>query len=396
MSAHSLGLPVRELRAEAARVDTGSQPPVEHLHPGFPRGMRNRVGVLQLRRQRAARQPLREVGRLPFRKWSTMFSAPRTEGDPIPVEEPSAGDRAAAQPPLLRRPHVQSLTVERHAIEVAGSRCPPSRAASAAALAIFWPIHDERNGGVKIKILGARGSRPSPGPRDAALRRQHLVRSVDVVGRDDHRFSRRHGIPQSRPRAGRTGSRTSTSCSPTWHLDHIQGSISSLGVRPQSEMSIWGPEGAGGLAARPIARYISARWRRSRLRTALRRPVHGRAPRRIGHSARRGSAPLGHPPRPDAGLPITEGDTSLCYISPPEPALARTLDDLDRDCISGYDLAARRSLFIQTASTPTTSTPTTSAGATRALTDTLIVAHRTRRAPPLFTDPLHTDDFLYV
>jgi len=103
---------------------------------------------------------------------------------------------------------------------------------------------------MKLKVWGARGSVPAPGPENESLRREHVVRRARALGRlhPDHR--RRHGHPQPRGRNRQAAAQRSTSSSPL-HLDHIQGLMFS---HPASGRS---PRSRSGARRRPRLRSRS-------------------------------------------------------------------------------------------------------------------------------------------
>ena len=157
-----------------------------------------------------------ELGTVGPDEWGSLFGPFDEGGEPIPYDEL----------PLVAS--VRQRGAARHA-RVAGSARPtgpstrsrPPRCRSSlrhgtrGGMAFFWPIATGGGAGVKVKLWGARGSIPSPGPGDDALRRQHLVRRGDALRRHADRPRRRHRDPQPRAGAGRTRRPGSTSCSPT-------------------------------------------------------------------------------------------------------------------------------------------------------------------------------------
>ena len=99
---------------------------------------------------------------------------------------------------------------------------------------------------------------------------------------------------------------------------------------------------------------------------------------------------------PTLGYRITEGDTSLCYIPDHEPALGTTLDNLEPDWISGYELAHGASLLIHDCQYADGEYADHIGWGHSRLTDTLTFARRVEAERLLLFhhDPMHTDDFL--
>ncbi len=84
-----------------------------------------------------------EVGRLPVEEWSAMFGPFDDEGDPIAVEQLPLVIALRHNRPSHARLYVQSLTGDRHEIEVAALPLVANAGGFRGALAIFWPIHEE-------------------------------------------------------------------------------------------------------------------------------------------------------------------------------------------------------------------------------------------------------------
>jgi phosphoribosyl 1,2-cyclic phosphodiesterase len=250
---------------------------------------------------------------------------------------------------------------------------------------------------VKIKIWGTRGSIPSPGPE--TLRYGGNTSCVQVTLSDGTIIVLDAGTGIRSLGLALAGPVPHINILLTHlHLDHIQGLMFfAPAFRPQSEMSIWGPEAPEASLRDRIARYISAPLSPVEIREL---PCDVRfmdAPHvewDIG-PARIRAASVTHR-GPTLGYRITEGDTSLCYIPDHEPALGTTLDDLDRDWISGYELACGASLLIHDSQYTDDEYPDHVGWGHSRLSDTLMFAHRTEAERLLLFhhDPLHTDDFL--
>ena len=236
---------------------------------------------------------------------------------------------------------------------------------------------------VKVKLWGTRGSVPSPGPEttryggNTSCVQVTLSDGTILVARRRHRASAAWGSrwPTRAPAINILLTHL--------HLDHIQGLVFfAPAFRPTSEIVIWGPDGARGVARgphRPL--HLRAALAGRGARAAVRRVVPRRARRPSGRSARprMRAASVTHR-GPTLGYRITEGDTSLCYIPDHEPALGADLAETDAATGSRASSSpAAPTCSSTTASTRTTSTPTTSAGATRGSADALAFARRVER-----------------
>ncbi|MDX6659925.1 MAG: hypothetical protein QOJ55_747 [Solirubrobacteraceae bacterium] len=250
---------------------------------------------------------------------------------------------------------------------------------------------------MKVKLWGARGSIPSPGPE--TLRYGGNTSCVQVTLSDGTTIVLDAGTGIRNLGLALAGSGPRINILLTHlHLDHIQGLMFfAPAFRTQSDLSIWGPEVPEASLRDRIARYISAPLSPVEIREL---PCHVRfmdAPQvewDIG-PARIRAASVTHR-GPTLGYRITEGDTSLCYIPDHEPALGTTLGDLEPDWISGYDLACGASLLIHDCQYADGEYSEHVGWGHSRLTDTLMFAHRVEadRLLLFHHDPLHTDDFL--
>ena len=250
---------------------------------------------------------------------------------------------------------------------------------------------------MKIKLWGARGSIPSPGPE--TLRYGGNTSCVQVTLSDGTTIVLDAGTGIRNLGLALAGSDPQVNILLTHlHLDHIQGLMFfAPAFKTQSDLSIWGPEVPEASLRDRIARYISAPLSPVEIREL---PCHVRfmdAPQvewDIG-PARIRAASVTHR-GPTLGYRITEGDTSLCYIPDHEPALGTALGDLEPDWISGYDLACGASLLIHDCQYADGEYSEHVGWGHSRLTDTLMFAHRVEadRLLLFHHDPLHSDDFL--
>jgi phosphoribosyl 1,2-cyclic phosphodiesterase len=250
---------------------------------------------------------------------------------------------------------------------------------------------------MKVKLWGARGSVPSPGPE--TLRYGGNTSCVQVTLSDGTTIVLDAGTGIRNLGLALAGAPSRINILLTHlHLDHIQGLMFfAPAFRPQSDLSIWGPEAPEASLRDRIARYISAPLSPVEIREL---PCHVEfmdAPHvewDIG-PARIRAASVTHR-GPTLGYRITEGDTSLCYIPDHEPALGTTLENLEPDWMSGYELAHGASLLIHDCQYADGEYAEHIGWGHSRLTDALMFARRVEAERVLLFhhDPMHTDDFL--
>jgi phosphoribosyl 1,2-cyclic phosphodiesterase len=200
---------------------------------------------------------------------------------------------------------------------------------------------------MKVKIWGARGSVPSPGPETTRYGGntscvQVTLSDGTVIVLDAGTGIRNLGLTLAGPAPHVNILLTHL------HLDHIQGLMFfAPAFRPQSELIVWGPKSPEASLQDRIARYISAPLSPVEMRELPCDVSFRDAPVsewEIGPAVVQGASVTHR--GPTLGFRITEGDESLCYIPDHEPGLGASLAELEPEWISGYDLACRSTLLI--------------------------------------------------
>jgi phosphoribosyl 1,2-cyclic phosphodiesterase len=249
---------------------------------------------------------------------------------------------------------------------------------------------------VRIKVWGARGSVPAPGPdmiryggntscvQLTLASGEHLILDAGtgirtlgmaLVGQPDVQILLTH-----------------------LHLDHIQGLMFFPPCfRSESEITIWGPASPEASLEDRIARYISAPLSPVEVRELPCEVSFRDTPAtewRIGSAEIRAEAVTHR--GPTLGYRITEGDLTLCYIPDHEPALDAELAALEPEWISGFDLAHDADLLVHDCQYTPGEYPDHVGWGHSGLDDTLTFARRVgaHRVLLFHHDPLHNDDFL--
>jgi phosphoribosyl 1,2-cyclic phosphodiesterase len=250
---------------------------------------------------------------------------------------------------------------------------------------------------LRIKIWGARGSVPSPGPE--TIRYGGNTSCVQVTLDDGTILALDAG----------TGIRNLglalTSRAPELHillthlhLDHIQGLMFfAPAFRPDTKIVIWGPAAPNASLQDRIARYISAPLSPVEMRELPCDVSFRNTPEvewEIG-SAKIRAASVAHR-GPTLGYRITEGTSSLCYLPDHEPGLGAELAGLDSQWISGFELAKDASLLIHDCQYADAEYAEHVGWGHSRLTDALAFADRVaaERVLLFHHDPLHSDDRL--
>jgi phosphoribosyl 1,2-cyclic phosphodiesterase len=250
---------------------------------------------------------------------------------------------------------------------------------------------------MRVRVWGARGSIPTPGTKTAAFGGN--TSCVQVTGDDGTELILDAGSGIRELGADLFGRRRRLHILLTHlHLDHIQGLMFFPPCfRAESSITIWGPASPEASLEDRIARYISAPLSPVEVRelpcdvsfrdTPASEWTIGPATIRAEAITHRG---------PTLGYRITEGDTSICYIPDHEPALGSSLEDLEPEWISGFDLARDADLLIHDCQYSDDEYPDHVGWGHSAMGDTITFARRTgaRELMLFHHDPLHTDKFL--
>jgi phosphoribosyl 1,2-cyclic phosphodiesterase len=250
---------------------------------------------------------------------------------------------------------------------------------------------------VRVKIWGARGSVPSPGPE--TTRYGGNTSCVQVTLGDGTVLALDAGTGIRSLGLTLTQDRTRINILLTHlHMDHIQGLMFfAPAFRPSSEIVIWGPEAREASLLERIARYISAPLSPVDVRelpcdASFRDAPHtewqiGPATIRAASVTHRG---------PTLGYRITEGSSSLCYIPDHEPGLGANLERDAPEWISGFELASGASLLLHDCQYTDEEYSHHLGWGHSSLSDALAFARRAQpeRVMLFHHDPMHSDDFL--
>jgi phosphoribosyl 1,2-cyclic phosphodiesterase len=248
---------------------------------------------------------------------------------------------------------------------------------------------------MKVKIWGARGSIPAPGPE--TMRYGGNTSSVEVTLSDGSTLIldagtgiRNLGIDF--PATEQTINILLTHL----HLDHIQGLMFfGPAFRKDAEIVVWGPRSDEASLCDRIARYISAPLAPVEVREL---PIAFREADpmewQIG-PARVRACPVNHR-GPTLGYRIEDAGATVCYIPDHEPGIGTPLAQLDDDWISGFELAQDASLLIHDCQYTDQEYSSHLGWGHCPLSDALEFAQRThaQRVLLFHHDPLHTDEFL--
>jgi phosphoribosyl 1,2-cyclic phosphodiesterase len=250
---------------------------------------------------------------------------------------------------------------------------------------------------VNVKLWGARGSIPAPGPETAryggntsCVQLTQSDGSVLVLDAGTGIRSLGLALPPS--------DQPLNILLTHLHLDHIQGLMFFAPMfRPESKIIVWGPAAPDASLEDRIARYISAPLSPVEVRELPCHPSFREANTtewQIG-SATIHAASVMHRGA-TLGYRVEADGCSVCYIPDHEPGLGASIADLDDDWVSGLDLARGASLLIHDCQYTDDEYPAHVGWGHSRLSDALLFGQRAaaERLLLFHHDPLHTDDFL--
>ena len=250
---------------------------------------------------------------------------------------------------------------------------------------------------MRVKVWGARGSIPSPGPETVRYGGNTSCVQVTLSDGTDLVLDAGTGIRNLGELFDEPRGRINILLTHL-HLDHIQGLLffSPLFQR-QAHVTIWGPAGPGGTLQDRISRYLSAPLTPVEVRELPCELDFRDCPATewdLGPARIRAEA-VNHR-GPTLGFRITDGDDTLCYIPDHEPALAGPLDDLAPEWLSGYSLARDVDLLIHDCQYTDAEYADHVGWGHSALSDALRFARRAnaKRTLLFHHDPHHSDDQL--
>lgn len=250
---------------------------------------------------------------------------------------------------------------------------------------------------MKVKVWGARGSVPAPGPEmnryggntscvgvtleDGGVLILDAGTGIRTLG-----FALAAGMPNINILLTHL------------HLDHIQGLMFFPPCfKADAEITIWGPSSPEASLEDRVARYISAPLSPVEVRELPCHVSFNEAPHtewQIGSATIR-AASVTHR-GPTLGYRVTDGDVSLCYIPDHEPALGADLEHDDPEWISGFGLAHGATVLVHDGQYTNDEYPPRMGWGHSKLSDVLAFARRVdaERLVVFHHDPLHSDDFL--
>jgi phosphoribosyl 1,2-cyclic phosphodiesterase len=199
---------------------------------------------------------------------------------------------------------------------------------------------------VKVKVWGARGSVPTPGPATNRYGGNTSCLEVTLSDGTVVVLDAGSGIRTLGLRLAARPRRIDILLTHL-HVDHIQGLMffAPLFI-PDTDVVLWGPPDAETLPER-LARYLSPPLTPFHLDELPSRITFRTCPGgewEIG-PARVQAASVTHP-GPTLGYRITDGDTSLAYIPDQELAPGRLMRARERESLHGFELARDASLLI--------------------------------------------------
>ena len=249
---------------------------------------------------------------------------------------------------------------------------------------------------MRLKVWGARGSVPAPGPE--MNRYGGNTSCVQVILSDGEQLILDAGTGIRTLGLGLVEKPKVNILLTHLHLDHIQGLMFFPPCfRNDAEITIWGPASPEASLEDRIARYISAPLSPIEVKELPCSVSFRDTPPsewQIGSATVRCEA-INHR-GPTLGYRIIDGDTELCYIPDHEPALGTDLTEVEPDWLSGHDLAMNADLLIHDCQYTDEEYPAHIGWGHSGVDDALTFASRVeaKRLLLFHHDPLHSDEFL--
>lgn len=251
---------------------------------------------------------------------------------------------------------------------------------------------------MKVKVWGARGSIPAPGPETTRYGGNTSCVQVTLDDGTEFVLDAGTGIRSLGLALNGASEQPLNILLTHLHLDHIQGLMFFAPMfNPSSEIVVWGPASFEASLEDRIARYISAPLSPVEVRELPCHPAFreaettewriGAATIRAGSVSHRG---------PTLGYRIEADGEVLCYIPDHEPGLGSPLSQLEEEWISGFDLAHGATLLIHDCQYNDAEYPNHIGWGHSPLSDALEFAKRTSvdRVLLFHHDPLHNDGFM--
>jgi len=250
---------------------------------------------------------------------------------------------------------------------------------------------------MRVKVWGARGSIPVPGPASSAFGGN--TSCVQVTSPDGTELILDAGTGIRELGVALVGRCDAVHILLTHlHLDHIQGLMFFAPLfDPALEVTIWGPTSVERPLRDRLARYISDPLSPIEIRDLPARVRFEDASRpalrlggievKCGFVAHRG---------PTLGYRLTSGTTSVCYLPDHEPGLGENLETAEVTWISGHALARSASLLIHDCQYEDEEYRIRQGWGHSSYSDALSFAHRADCAHTLMFhhDPAHDDRHL--
>ncbi len=246
---------------------------------------------------------------------------------------------------------------------------------------------------MKIRVWGARGSVPAPGPE--MVRYGGNTSCVELTFRDGHRVILDAGTGIRALGLELADASNVEILLTHLHLDHIQGLMFFPPCfRSDAEITIWGPSSPEASLENRIGRYISAPLSPVEVRELPCSVAFNEAPAtewQLGSVTIRAEA-ITHR-GPTLGYRISDGETTICYLPDHEPALGMPLESLENEWMSGFGLARDADLLIHDCQYTDEEYPRHIGWGHSAMGDALLFADRVgaKQALLFHHDPLHTD-----